>query len=380
MNFIRTLLQWVFRMVPWPTETGLRTVGAPDRKSPVLVTCNYDMTVRRVVAALKGVDAWLVVAPSSGVNVWCAAAGGHFGTPQVVTALKTSGVADRVDHRKVVLPQLAATGVERLEVHRRCGWNATFGPVRAEDLPGYLESGQRKDDAMRRVRFGAYERCEMAIAWGGPAALIVGGVGALLRPGWEWPLAALALALGFSVFFAYDRIPGPRRWLFSLAAVVASVVSVRLAGGSPAALIAAPLCAGALSFILTYDYTGSTPIESSILFDESRFDITLDLERCKGVYSCWEVCPEACFEKPDPGADVDLASAEPGRKGRTPILLAHDDRCVHCGACIVQCPLDALAFETEEGERIEPDVIRTFKLNLLGTRTKAVMGAEVGAR
>ncbi len=369
MSAVRTILQWIFRMLPWPTETGLRAVGHPGRTSPVLVTCNYDLTVRRVLEALMGVDAWLVVAPSSGVNVWCAAAGGHFGTHQVVTALKTSGVGDVVDHRRVILPQLAATGVERIELKRRCGWNASFGPVRAEDLPRYLADDQQKDDSMRRVRFGAFERIEMAIAWGGPAALIVGGGALPLRPGWALPLAGLALGLALAVFFGYGNIPGPRRWIFLSAAVAASAAAVLIAGGSTAALVTAALAAAVLSLVLTFDYAGSTPTLGGSHFDERRFDITLDLDRCKGVYSCWEVCPEACFEKPEPGSAVEVERAHASRKGRTPIALAHDDRCVRCGACIVQCPLDALAFETPEGERIEPDVIRRFKLNLLGTRT-----------
>ena len=74
------------------------------------------------------------------------------------------------------------------------------------------------------------------------------------------------------------------------------------------------------------------------------------------MHSCWQVCPEACFEKPEPDSE--------DRR----ILLAHDDRCVRCGACIVQCPLDALAFEDATGARIEPETIRRFKLNLLGKR------------
>ena len=55
-------LQTAFRLCPWPTEAGLRSVGAPTETSPVLVTCNSDLTVRRLIAALEGCDAWLVVA------------------------------------------------------------------------------------------------------------------------------------------------------------------------------------------------------------------------------------------------------------------------------------------------------------------------------
>jgi NAD-dependent dihydropyrimidine dehydrogenase PreA subunit len=353
-------LQTCLRMLPWPTEPGLRRVGDPDEWSPVLVTGNYDLTVRRLLRALRGVDAWLVVAPSSGINVWCAASGGHLSTHQVVSALKTSGVEARVRHRRAVLPQLAATGVRGREVQRRCGWRTRFGPVRAEDLPAWLSSGGAKTEAMRRVRFGARERLEMALAWGAPAALLVGGAALALRPAWAAPLALLALLLAVAVFAGYDRLPAPRRLWLLLLSVAAAGGATLAAGGGAAALAAACGCAAFLAAALTYDYEGSTPVEGGSHFEERAWHVALDLERCRGVHSCYEVCPEACFEKP---------SAEALAAGDRRIRVSHGERCVRCGACIVQCPMDALAFEDEDGRRIEPDVIRRFKLNLLGRRS-----------
>jgi NAD-dependent dihydropyrimidine dehydrogenase PreA subunit len=354
-------LQTAFRLVPWPTPTGLRRVGEPGRRSPVLVTANYDYTVRHLLRALRGVDAWVVVAPASGINVWCAAAGGHFTTHQVVTALKTSGVAERVDHRDVVLPQLAATGVEGLGVHRRAGWRVRFGPVRATDLPAYLAAGGEKTDAMRRVRFSAWERFEMAVAWAAPSALIVGLGAAFLRPSWGWPLVVLACALSGAVFFAYDRLGHARRPILATAAVAVALAAVALAGGGVAALVAAVLAPVGLCLLLTFDYAGSTPLEGSSHFDGQDWRIQLDPDRCAGIYRCWEVCPEACFEKREDERKVDLA---------------HDERCVRCGACVVQCPKDALYFEDGAGHRIEPETIRRFKLNLLGRRAVDVSAAE----
>ena len=352
-ELVRDVLQTAFRLVPWPTEPGLRRSGEPGPFSPVIVTGNFDLSVRRVLRALEGVDAWVVVAPSGGINVWCAAAGGHLSTHQIVTALKTSGVEERVRHRNAILPQLAATGVLARDVSRRSHWRVRFGPVYAEDLPEYLERGRKKTDAMRSVRFGAAERLEMAAVWAAPMALLLGGLFAFLHPSWSLPLAAQAALLALVVFFGFDRIPGPRRLVFGAAAAIASLAVVALAGGGAAACGAAVVSGAALSGILTFDYAGSTPIEGGSHFEERRWHITLDLERCKGVYNCWEVCPEACFEKSDEARVVELA---------------HDERCVRCGACVVQCPQDALHFEDEAGARIEPAVIRRFKLNLLGRR------------
>jgi NAD-dependent dihydropyrimidine dehydrogenase PreA subunit len=356
----RDALQTAFRMVPWPTEPGLRPVGEPDEWSPVLVTGNYALTVRRVLRALEGQDAWLVVAPSRGINVWCAASGGHLGTPQVVTALKTSGIAERVRHRRAILPQLAATGVRAREVTRRCGWRTRFGPVYAEDLPRYLAADAAKDDSMRHVRFGAHERLEMAAAMGVPMALVLAAGAALLHAAAALPLAGLALALAVAVFAVYERLPGPKPLVFAALAATAATLGAALGGWGIGGLLGAAVAAVVISVLLTYDYPGTTPIEGGSHFEERAWHVELDLERCKGVYSCWEVCPEACFEKP---SEEQLAS------GDRRIVVAHSERCVRCGACIVQCPMDALAFEDEVGARIEPEVIRRFKLNLLGRRS-----------
>lgn len=346
-------LQTGFRLFPWPTETGLRKIGEPDTTSPVLLTGNYDLTVRRLTHALAGQNVWLLVAPSAGINVWCAASGGHLTTHQVVTALKTSGIAERVSHRRVILPQLAATGVLALDVFRRSRWQVRFGPVSAFDLPDYLETGE-KTDAMRRVRFPLRDRLEMAVSWAVPTTLVLGGAMLLLQPAWALPLAALIAAMSTAVFTLYDRLGSARRTLLYVASAGLAVAATALAGGGPPALFTAALAPAILTAVLTYDYTGSTPLEGGSHFEERDWTISLDLERCEGVFRCWEVCPEACFEK-----------LEATRK----VELAHDERCIRCGACVVQCPKDALCFEDPNGARIEPELIRKFKLNLLGKRS-----------
>jgi NAD-dependent dihydropyrimidine dehydrogenase PreA subunit len=348
-------------MVPWPTEPGLRRIGEPNDLSPVIVTGNYDLTVRRVRRALEGSDAWLLVAPSGGINVWCASAGGHLTTHQVVTALKTSGVAEAVRHRRAVLPQLAATGVLAREVGQRCGWRVHFGPVYARDLPRYLAAGGEKTDDMRRVRFGAAERLQMAAAWGGPMALAVGGAAAFLQPAWSLPLVALAAGLALAVFGLYDHLPDPRAPLFGALALIVACGATWLAGGGGAALVGAAAACVGMTALVTFDYEGNTPTVGASFFEHRRWRITLDEEACRGVYQCWQVCPEACFEKRDDARKVDLA---------------HDERCIRCGACIVQCPMDALAFEDESGTRVDPAVIRRYKLNLLGKRTVDAGGAS----
>jgi len=188
------------------------------------------------------------------------------------------------------------------------------------------------------------------------------------------------------VFFGFERLPEPRRPVLAALAGATSLALIAAAGVGVAALAAGALASVGLSLLLTFDYTGSTPTHGGSHFEEHQWHIALDAERCRGVYSCWEVCPEACFEKPPNAGELDDLTSlraparstsrdpRPGASGGAPrgrpaIVLAHEERCIRCGACVVQCPFDALAFEDDSGRRIDPDTIRRYKLNLLGRRS-----------
>jgi NAD-dependent dihydropyrimidine dehydrogenase PreA subunit len=348
-----------FRLVPVRARTGVRSVGHPGADSPVLLTGNYDLTVRRVLRAVRGLDAWLVVANSNGVNVWCAASGGHLDTHRVVTALKVARLESRVGHRVVIVPQLAATGVEAKEVRRRAGWIVRFGPADARDIPAYLAADHRKTEAMRLVRFTLRERLEMAAAWATPMSL---GAAAI---GWRHPGGALALVWGLAVavFLAYDRLrlgERARQATTAAAATGGALLALALGGALTAgAALGWSVAAVACTAVLTFDFAGSTPTAPAGLFEEKSLRVVLDLERCRGAWSCWAVCPEAVFEK---------------RPDIHKVAIARADRCIRCGACLVQCPQDALAFAAPDGRRVEPETIRRYKLNLLGRRARRVAG------
>lgn len=352
-DWLAEVLETCFRLVPLPVRTGLRIVGHPGRDSPIFLTGNYDLTVRRLMRALRGIDAYVLVANSSGVNVWCAASGGHLGTHHVVTALKVARLETRVVHREIIVPQLAATGIEGKQVRRRTGWIVRFGPADARDIRAYLDAGKVKTVAMRQVRFGWRERFEMAAAWAAPISV----VGAIVA--WNHLLAAWALiwGLAFTVFGIFDRLPfAERTRQAGIATAAVLVVNGCLAAtGGLAAAATAAWSLGAIGVVglLTFDFAGSSPTAPAGLFEERKLRVVLDLDRCAGAYNCWAVCPEAVFEK---------------RPEIHKVEIAEGDRCIRCGACLVQCPQDALAFEGPDGQRIGPDTIRRFKLNMLGKR------------
>ncbi len=200
-----------FRIIPpYPKfKTGLYAIGNPGSKSPVLVTGNFDLTVRRVVRALDGsVDCWLLVADSAGINVWCAAGGGYFTAEKVIAALKTYRVADVVDHHALILPQLCANGVDGWKIRQETGWGVHWGPVKARDVPAYLRAGRKKTAAMRQVDFPLQDRLEMVTVTLGFYALLI------LLPIFIWwrPLfwTVTAALLGISYFYAvvHPWLPG----------------------------------------------------------------------------------------------------------------------------------------------------------------------------
>jgi acetyl-CoA decarbonylase/synthase complex subunit gamma len=137
---------------------GLFAVGAPTPDSPVCVTANYKLSFDHVRRALAGLDVWVLVLDTQGVNVWCAAGKGTFGTEELVQRLGLAGVARVVNHRTLIVPQLGAPGIAAHEVSRRTGFRVAYGPVYVRDLPAYLRAGLRATPEMRRVGFTLRER------------------------------------------------------------------------------------------------------------------------------------------------------------------------------------------------------------------------------
>lgn len=151
------LARWGWRRSSHLVEPGIYAVGDPGADSPVLVTANYTLSFDALRSALAGTDAYILVLDTKGINVWCAAGKGTFGTDELVSRIEQTGLADVVETRKLTLPQLGASGVSGYKVKERSGFKVEFGPIRAEDVPEYLRLGKATDE-MRRMRFPLKDR------------------------------------------------------------------------------------------------------------------------------------------------------------------------------------------------------------------------------
>lgn len=150
--------RWGILRMHYRVEPRLYAVGSPDDKSPVFVSANYKMSFDRLRSQLGGVDGWILVLDTKGINVWCAAGKGTFGTDEIVRRVEMVGLKKIVAHRRLIIPQLGATGVSAHVVRERSGFRVDYGPVRAEDIGAYLQAGLRATPAMRRITFIFAER------------------------------------------------------------------------------------------------------------------------------------------------------------------------------------------------------------------------------
>jgi NAD-dependent dihydropyrimidine dehydrogenase PreA subunit len=350
MSFVKTFWGLLFRLFPCPTPVGLRRAGNPTRSSPVLVTCNFHLTVKRLMRILEnaGVDAWVLVAESRGVNVWCAAGGEEFNTHSVVSVVKTSGIADRVDHRRLVLPPLGAPGIRLDEVRAQTGWAVRWGPVRAADLPAYFAQRCRRDEGMKRVTYDWRERLDTGLGSLFPFYFL-GAIGFLLFGPELLAEYLLVGALTFVFFMlACPWLPGKRgltkvilpQLVLAGALLSTGFVFTGDSGLRPGLIIAmatllvysselgglastmpsdldpfmARLGIGALGNV---NWAGT--LRTDLLSD--RRTLTYERATCNGCRQCVEVCPQRVWEMDD---------------GKRAVLARRRD-CTACRACLVQC-------------------------------------------
>jgi len=151
-------VRWGINRMNYKVEPGLYRIGEPDRNSPVLVSANYKMSFDMLRKELTGINAWILVLDTKGINVWCAAGKGTFGTRELSDRISIVQLEKVVSHRTVICPQLAAPGVSAHEVLKQSGFKVLYGPVKAKDLKAFIDAGMKATSEMRTVRFTTYDR------------------------------------------------------------------------------------------------------------------------------------------------------------------------------------------------------------------------------
>jgi acetyl-CoA decarbonylase/synthase complex subunit gamma len=150
--------RWGIGRMEYIVPPGLYAIGMPSPDDAVIVTANYKMSYDIIRRTLAGRNCWLLVLETYGINVWCAAGKGTFGTGELVRRVTSTQLAKVVNHRRLILPILGAPGVAAHQVSQRCGFSVSYATIRADDLPEYLDNGMVTTPAMRELTFNWYER------------------------------------------------------------------------------------------------------------------------------------------------------------------------------------------------------------------------------
>jgi hypothetical protein len=182
-------VRWSIGRMHYTVNPGLYAVGNPSELSDVFVTANYKLSFDHVRKNLAGLDAWILVLDTKGINVWCAAGKGTFGTKELVNRIKATRLEQIISHRRIIVPQLGAVGISAHEVKKQTGgvdtgkfitgsplkptaavsftpenakiirgFNVVYGPVKARHIKEFIRNKYVATPEMRKVTFTFSER------------------------------------------------------------------------------------------------------------------------------------------------------------------------------------------------------------------------------
>jgi len=142
----------------YEVEPGLYKLGEPDNASEVFVSANYKLSFDVLRKNLSGMNAWILVLDTKGINVWCAAGKGTFGTEELIKKIEQTDLSNIVRHRRLIVPQLGAPGIAAHIIKESTGFKVKYGPIRAQDIIAYVSSRYKANESMRTVNFNFIDR------------------------------------------------------------------------------------------------------------------------------------------------------------------------------------------------------------------------------
>ena len=128
---------------PQAVDAGLYEFGEVDKDSPVLMTTNFALTFYTVEGDIKGkTNAYILVLDTEGRAVDVSLAGGQLNAEAVADLIKETGIEEKVDTRKLIIPGLAAPVSG--EIEDESGWEVLVGPRDSSAVPGFIDELKEK--------------------------------------------------------------------------------------------------------------------------------------------------------------------------------------------------------------------------------------------
>lgn len=154
-------VRWGIGRNNYTVVPGLYQIGKPNENSDVFVSANYKLSFDTLRKNLDKIDAWILVIDTKGINVWCAAGKGTFSTDNIVKSIKETSLESVVKHRRIIVPQLGATGVAAHKVKEQSGFRVIYGPIHAKDIKTFVQAGYKATPEMREMTFPMHERAKL---------------------------------------------------------------------------------------------------------------------------------------------------------------------------------------------------------------------------
>lgn len=147
-----TLRQSIFsdpRIYP-AADPGIYEIGEPTDKSPIFVTSNYRLTKIPVEIDIKGanLNAYLLVVDSEGIGIESAVAGGQFSAGAIAEAVKEFKAFEKVNHRILIIPGMAARLSGALEDEADCF--VVVGPRDSSGIGKYMQEQWKPEEFMEQ--------------------------------------------------------------------------------------------------------------------------------------------------------------------------------------------------------------------------------------
>ena len=126
---------------PIQMEPKIYEIGEPGRNSPVFCTTNFSLTYFIVSGELEnaGLSCWLAIPECEGFSVLTAWAAGKFSGASIAKFIKESGIEDRLDTKRLVIPGYVSQISGELE-ESLPGWQVLVGPQEAADLEAFIKT------------------------------------------------------------------------------------------------------------------------------------------------------------------------------------------------------------------------------------------------
>ena len=120
---------------------GLYEINKPGPADPLMITTNFSITYFSVANEVEssGLPGWLLVADAEGMSVLTAWAAGKFDAERIAKTVKTTGIMDKINHKRLVIPGHVAVLMGEIE-EELPGWEINVGPREAVDLPNFLKT------------------------------------------------------------------------------------------------------------------------------------------------------------------------------------------------------------------------------------------------